>query len=89
MNPGESSQKPYQRRYRWSNGKLAEYLAVITAASSLLVVFEEQIPAPPFGLDWGDFHLTLGLMLLVAMPVHFYTRRRACKALAQQPRADK
>ncbi len=76
-------------RFRWSNGKAVEYLAVLTAAFSLPVLFEEQIPEPPFHLDWGDFHLTLGVMLVVSMLVHFYAKWRFCKALSKQRKADK
>jgi uncharacterized membrane protein len=67
---------------RLSNGDFVLYIAVITAASSLFVVFEEYLPEP-FGLDWGDFHLTLGLLLLISMPVHFIARRRACARMSK------
>jgi len=76
------SSKDHKRRFFWSNGKFVEYMAVITAASSLLVIFEPF--HAPFDIHWGDIHLFLGLVLLASLPVHFFAKRRACAYMSKK-----
>lgn len=65
-------------------GKPVEYLAVITMIFGLITFFE-PFPAP-FHLDWSDIHLTFGIVLIAAMPVHFLIMRRACDAMVRRRR---
>jgi hypothetical protein len=58
------------------SGMIVIVAGALTALAGLLMLF--KIGAP-FGLDWGNLHFPLGLLLVTGMLVHFQIKRLACR----------
>jgi len=64
------------------SGNSAYVMIAVTATSSLFVYFQ-PFPAP-FNIEWAAIHLTLGLIMIALLVIHFVAKHHVCAQMSKK-----